>query len=107
MQTSSWWSAPTKAKARVDAAREDTRLRLEAARARCDAVLRERKAEAQAGLTREIEAVLKDGEKLVEERRRRREELLRTRRTETEPLLEKAATTYAAILRDGPQRRGT
>jgi hypothetical protein len=99
--------ADEEARARVDAACEDARRRLEAARSKRDAVLRERKADAEAGLTREIEAVREQGEKLVEERRRCREALVVARRAETEPLLEKAATAYAAILRNGPLRRRT
>jgi hypothetical protein len=100
-------SADEEARARVDAAREDARRRLEAARSERDVVLRERKADAVAGLARDIDAIREEGAKLVEERRRCREALVLARRAATEPLLEKAATTYAAILRDGPLRRRT
>jgi hypothetical protein len=99
--------ADEEARARVDTAREDARRRIETARSKCDAVLRERKAEDEAGLTREIEALAEEGGKLVEDRRRGREALVLARRAETEPLLEKAATAYAALLRDGPLRRRT
>jgi hypothetical protein len=91
----------------VDAARDEARRRLDEARAKKDAVLRERKADAEAALAREIEAIREEGVKLAEERRRARSQLVLARRAETEPLLERAARAYAAILREGPPRSGT
>ena len=97
--------ADEEARARVDSAREDTRRLLAAARSRRDAVLRERKLQAEAELAREIEAIREEGARLVEERRRARAQVILARRAETEPLLERAAGAYAAILIEGPPRR--
>jgi hypothetical protein len=97
-------SADEEARARVAAAERAARERLDGVRAETTARLDRRRRELEDALEREIAAILTEADREAAEIGRRRAAYVESHAASADALLDRAAETYAAILRSGPSR---